>query len=151
MDTIDFADTKRNNSALFENIEDAMMFVSAVAYGENVAIYDRLTGVIYYRSDMDDFSDLDDFNEDEFDADIHVKIPHKNDLNLGKKLVFDFVKECAPEIYEKVENIFRKRGAYSKYKDLLELKGLLQQWYDYETRRTQQALYRWCEENRIDV
>lgn len=153
LDQIDFVNENKKiaNSSSFGDIEDAMMFVSSAGYGENSAILDRSTGKIYYRSAFGDLDELDEFNEDEFDSDIHIAIPHKNDLNLGKELVFDFVEAYVPEIYEKVEGIFRKRGAYSRYKVLLESKSSLQQWYDYENRRTQQALHRWCEENGIDV
>jgi hypothetical protein len=47
--------------------------------------------------------------------------------------------------------IFSRRGAYRRYKDLLEQKGLLDEWYDFEQQRTRQALLDWCEENGIEL
>ncbi len=46
---------------------------------------------------------------------------------------------------------FRKSGAYAKFKALLEERGILEQWYEYERMATRQALLTWCEENSIDV
>jgi hypothetical protein len=54
-------------------------------------------------------------------------------------------------ISERVDKIFRKRGAYSRYKDLLDYRGVLQKWYDFENQRQQSALLRWFRENDIEV
>jgi hypothetical protein len=153
LEQIDLEDKykKVTKSKIFGDIEDAMMFVSSAGYGENSAILDKSTGKIYYRSAYGNLDESEEFDEDEFDPDIHIAIPHKNDLDPRKAIVFEFVKKYVPEIYEKVENIFRKRGAYSRYKDLLDSKSSLQKWYDYENQRVQQALFQWCEENEIDI
>ena len=138
-------------SQLFRDIEDAMMFVSSAGYGENSAILDKATGKIYYQSTFGDFEELEKFEEDEYDPDIHIEIPHKNDLDLGKELVFQFVERIMPDSYDRVYNIFGKRGAYSRYKDLLDSKGLLQKWYDFEKQKEQAALIQWCQENEINI
>jgi hypothetical protein len=138
-------------SMRFSEIEDAIMFVSASPYGENSAILDRLAGKIYYQSNYADFDESDELSEEDFDSNIHIKIPHKNDLGLGRALVFAFVGQVVPDAYEKVHHIFKKRGAYSRYKEWLDSQGLLQQWYEYENTKEQAALMKWCEENDIDV
>ena len=79
------------------------------------------------------------------------EIPHKNDLNIGKNLVFEFAEKFIPNAYERVERIFRKWGAYSRYKGLMDSKGVLQKWYDFENQRKQSVLLKWCQENEIDV
>ena len=43
------------------------------------------------------------------------------------------------------------RGAYSRFKGLLEGRDLLAQWYEYESKAQAAALRRWCEENEIEV
>ena len=48
-------------------------------------------------------------------------------------------------------NIFRRAGAYSRFKYFLEERGLLQQWYDYENAVQREALQEWCEENGIKL
>ena len=72
-------------------------------------------------------------------------------MDLGKDLVFEFVEKFIPDAYERIDKIFRKRGAYSRYKDLLDSKGVLQKWYDFENQREQSALLQWCEDNEIDI
>ncbi len=139
------------NSRKLSEIEDAMMFVSASGYGENSAWLDKLTGKIYYQSDDIDMDEFEDFPKEEYDLDFHIKIPHKNDLNLGKDLVFEFVEKFIPHSYEKVDEIFRKRGAYLRYKDLLNFEGVLEKWYDFEKQQEQVALIKWCEENEINL
>ncbi len=139
------------DSQLFRDIEYAMMFVSSAGYGENSAILDKATGKIYYQSAFGDFEELEGLEENEYDPDIHIEIPHKNDLDLGKELVFKFVERTMPDSYDRVYNIFGKRGAYSRYKDLLDSKGLLQKWYDFEKQKEQVALIQWCQENEINI
>jgi hypothetical protein len=80
------------------------------------------SGEMYYVSELGDSDELpDDIDDDE----TYVSIPHKNDLDLGKRLVMDFVAEFCSEDLQKVHDIFRRKGAYSRYKELLETKGLL--------------------------
>jgi hypothetical protein len=77
--------------------------------------------------------------------------PHKNDLDLGRPLVFEFVRERLPEEYEEVRRYFSKRGAYARFKDLLVRKGALKEWYDFESKAQETALREWCEENSIEI
>lgn len=137
-------------SKLFSDIEDAMMFVSSSGYGENSAILEKSTGKIYYQSACGDLDEFEEF-KDEYDPDIHIAIPHKNNLDLGNNLVFEFVEKLMPDEYERVHKIFRGRGAYSRYKEFLDSKGILQEWYDFENQREQSALILWCEKNEIDI
>ncbi len=80
-----------------------------------------------------------------------MEVPHQNDLGLGRELVFKFVAQRLPSDYEHVQMIFRKRGANSGYKDLLDRRGLLQEWYDFENAREKEAIREWCLENGIDI
>ena len=80
-----------------------------------------------------------------------VEIPHKNDLDLGRNLVFEFVSQQMPEDQEKIYEIFRRKGAYSRYKYFLEKKGLLEKWYEFENKKTKEALLAWCTENDIKI
>jgi uncharacterized protein UPF0158 len=138
-------------SKKFNEIHDALMFVSGAGYGENCALMNKQTGKIYFRSELGGIDELDELSDEDRDSTIYIEIPHKNDLQLGRDLVFDFVEQYIPEDENKVEQIFRKRGAYSRYKDLLESRGLLQKWYDFENLREQMALLEWCKENEIDL
>ncbi|MCP4577328.1 MAG: hypothetical protein GY846_13710 [Deltaproteobacteria bacterium] len=107
------------------------------------------TGKMLYRSDMAGIDEIED--EDDLDWDQCIEIPHKNDLGLGRNLVFEFVEEYLPDDYEHVRKMFRRSGAYANYKALLERRGLLEKWYEIENRREEQALREWCEENEIEL
>ena len=90
-------------------------------------------------------------DEDDLDWDQCIEIPHKNDLDLGRNLVFEFVEEYIPDEYERVRKMFRRSGAYARYKALLERRDLLKKWYDIEDSRKDRALRNWCKENEIEL
>ena len=134
---------------LFSEIEMAFMYVGSAMYGMNSAVVCKDTGKILYRSDMAGIDEIED--EGDLDWDQCVEIPHKNDLDLGRNLVFEFVEEYIPEDYECVRKMFRRSGAYSRYRDLMERRGLLKEWHDIENRREERALRNWCKENEIEL
>jgi hypothetical protein len=128
----------------FSDIEDAFLFVSSDSYGMHSALVNPETGQTFYRSEA---GDLDEIGE--MDLDNLIQIPHKNDLDLGKELVFRFVGNKLPDDYERVGDIFARRGAYGRFKDFLESKGLLEEWYRFEDEETKTALRQWCEDNEL--
>lgn len=81
----------------------------------------------------------------------YIAIPHKNDLELGKRLVLRFADEFLPDVLDEVYDIFRRRGAYGRFKNLLERRGMLSQWYEYEEKSQKEALRRWCEDSEIEL
>jgi ribosomal protein S18 acetylase RimI-like enzyme len=130
------------------DIQDAFLFVSGAPRGMHTAILCKHTGQIRNRSEG---ADLDEIGEEEVDWNACIEIPHRNDLDLGRKLVFEFVESALPSDYDRVRQIFRKRGAYRRFKDFLESKGLLDRWYDFENQRQEMALRRWIQENNIEL
>ena len=134
--------------ATLDEIDDAFFYVSSAEYGMNRAFLCLDNGEIHYRSEWDDPGDED---EDEFDCDHFIEIPHKNDLNLGQVLVIEFAEEHLPDDLDLVQRIFDHRGAYRRFKDLLDERGLLQTWYDYEDTREKEALRAWIQDNRIEL
>jgi hypothetical protein len=85
------------------------------------------------------------------DGMLYVAVPHKNDLELGRTLVFAFVEEVVPIHLRTVEAYFRQRGAYAKFKALLERERLVEHWYEYEAIATRAALEQWAVENSFVV
>ena len=132
----------------FTDIQDAFFFVSSDSYGMHSAVLNKHTGRLYYRSEM---GDLDELGDEDIDWNASIDIPHKNDLDLGQELVFEFVADHLPDEYDRVHHIFRRRGAYGRFKGLLESKGLLQTWFDFENEREERALRQWCNENEITI
>ena len=84
----------------FSETENAFMYVASVMCGMNSAVVCKDTGKILYRSDMAGIDEIED--EDDLDWDHCIEIPHKNDLGLGRNLVFEFVEEYIPDDYERV-------------------------------------------------
>jgi hypothetical protein len=132
----------------FDDIENAFLFVTGGRPFENEAFLDTETGKIYYRSLM---GGIDELEEAGVDCDDMITIPHKNDLDLGHNLVFEFTSSNLPDEYDRVRDIFRHTGAYGRFKDLLDSKGLLDAWHNYENERETKALRRWCNENQIEL
>ncbi len=56
-----------------------------------------------------------------------VEVPHKNDRNLGRELVFEFARQMLPDEEEAVYRICSRRGAYGRFKDFLNRRNLLEQ------------------------
>lgn len=132
----------------YSDIETAFMFVSMSPPCEHSAYLNKDTGDIYYVSE---FGDSDDLPDDLEENGNYIRIPHKHDLGLGRNLVFDFVAANLPDEFEKVRSIYSSKGAYARYKDLLEFKGLLEAWYEFENKAAGQALRQWCKDNDIKV
>ncbi len=131
----------------FKEIEMAFDFVSFGQPLENEAYIDIESGKIY-----SEFGD----NEEELPNDIssnskYITLPHKNDLNLGKTLVFNFTDQFMPKNCEKVENIFYKKGAYRKFKYLVEEEGLVRQWHEYSEQEHEKELLNWCKLNGVII
>ncbi len=72
-------------------------------------------------------------------------------MDLGRNLVFEFVEAYLPDDFGRIKLIFRRKGAYGRYKDLLEERGQLKNWYEFENARQKEALKEWCEENEIEL
>jgi hypothetical protein len=91
--------------------------------------------------------DLNDVEDDELPEDIgtsdrDVSIPHKNDLDLGRRLALAFVARALPDDYEMARQFFQRRGAYSRFKDLLNRRSVLEAWHHFEEQATNEALRR---------
>ncbi len=138
----------RNMAITFDSIENAFLYVSMDQQFMNNAYLCRETGQIFYTSEIGDSDELPD-NFD--DSDKYIAIPHKNELELGKRLVFDYVSNFLPDDIDRVDSIFGKRGAYSRFKDLLDKRGHLDKWHKFEDERTRNALMQWCTDNDIEL
>ena len=134
----------------YTDIEAALDWSSSAGPYENQALICLRTGRVYLQSMHGDFEE-DGLPEDIEDGTLYVAVPHKNELNLGRELVFQFVETEAPKLEVQVDAAFRQRGAYSKFKSILERSGLLPNWYEYEAAATRSALERWAKENGLVI
>ena len=130
----------------YDTIEEAFDFVSGAPPCEHLAVVHRITGESYFSSSL---AGIDEIPEEAEGDDDYLWIPHKYDLDLGKALVMDYVRIRCADDFDEVCAIFRRKGAYGRFKDLLAHKGLLDDWYAFERERTRAALLNWCEEKGI--
>jgi hypothetical protein len=130
----------------WDQLQDAFDFVSFGQPGEHQAVFCRRSGKFLMHSDSVDFGDdLDEWPDDVDDDEAYVQIPHKKDLGLGKPLALAFVEEFLADEFDEVRRMFDRRGAYARFKDLLQRKDILDQWYDFEAKATDKALREWCD------
>jgi hypothetical protein len=62
------------------------------------------------------------------DGSLFVFVPLKSELDLGRSLALRFVEKLLPDKRDTAYDYFRARGAYSRFKSLLELVGQLDAW-----------------------
>ena len=136
-------------SVKYEDLSAAFDFVSLAAPMEHHAYISMDTGTIYWISEMNPLEE--EVPEDLEASDRYIAIPHKNDLDLGSELARRFTAEELPDQYTRVEEFFRHRGAYARFKELLASEDCLDKWYAFEAESTERALRNWCIENEIDV
>jgi hypothetical protein len=128
---------------------DSFEWVSAAGPFENAAYVSRESGRIYWHTETGDLEE--ELPQDVQDETLYASVPHKHDLDLGQRLVFRFVEANAPDAYEQVRDYFSKRGAYARFKDFLERRGLLEVWYSYEQQAREVALREWAESEDLEV
>jgi hypothetical protein len=132
----------------FEDLQMAFDFVNFGAPGEHQAYLDTQTGLFHWHSDVgDNFEEL----PDDLDDERYIEIPHKNELDLGKSLVFDFVRQFLPDDYDDVRDIFRRRGAYGQFKAMLARRNVVDRWHDFSAKAEEAALRAWCADNAIEL
>jgi hypothetical protein len=134
----------------YADLDAAFDFVSCAAPFENRAYVSLDTGQIYWISETSPI-DEEDLPEDVETSDRYVAIPHKYDLDLGNQLALDFAEEQLPHRVATIEGFFRRRGAYTRFKELLAEERRLEQWYAYEAAATEKALRDWCQEHEIHL
>ena len=105
---------------------------------ENEAYIDRETGEMHLTSLVIGVEQH--LPDDIHDGEKYIAVPHKNELELGKRLTLRFADDFLGEDTGRVADYFLGRSAYGKFKDLLERLGLLQLWYEYESEATGKAL-----------
>jgi len=126
----------------YADLEEAYVFVSAGPEYSHDALLDTQTGRMLFQSA--DSEELDEFPEI-IDRNRYISIPTKTDLHLGRPVAISFTEIYIPDAIAEVRRIFGRKGAFSKFKDLLVRAGMLEQWYKHEEQETERALREWCQ------
>lgn len=126
---------------------DAFEFSSAGEMHGSRALLNTETGEFVYIAEGLDEPVPDDIE----DAGKYLSLPRRNDLDLGRRLVLSFVDHHLPDDYDRVADYFHRRGAYRRFRDLLEHRDMLDAWRTFENRANEHALRLWCEEHGVQV
>lgn len=102
------------------------------------------TGADYRPPDEKLPEDLDDPQQ-------YWSVPNKRDLDLGNRLALRYVEQALPEDLEDVYDFFRHRGAWGRFRDLIERRGHLKAWYAFSENATRSALLEWAKEEGLQV
>ncbi len=132
-----------------KDLEDALHYSSdGVQYGATVYV-NRESGELWFVSEV---LGIDQELPDDLDDDArYAVVPGARDLDLGQRLVWRFVNQHAEHLYDAVAAAFSRRGAWRRYKDLLDRHGKLDAWHAYEEEQTRLALKEWCETEGIEL
>jgi len=133
-----------------DQLQNAMEWASS-DFLDNEAYICRQTGKIFWIADDPGMIDEEEIPEDIHNSDRYLPVPDKRDLDLGNQLAFDFAKQYLEQHYDDVRDMFRRQGAYRRFKDLLERKDMLEKWYAYSDEQAAKALAEWCEAAGLSV
>jgi hypothetical protein len=128
-----------------EDFEDAVLMVSE-AGTEAQAWVSLDTGTVHVRSELVD-EELAPLPDDIDTSERYVPVPTMNTLDLGMQLVFDFVDAAMPDDEEYVRQMFKRSGAYRRFSELVEERGLTDRWHDFREAQTRAVLASWCEDH----
>ena len=128
-----------------DQLQNAMEWASS-DFLDNEAYICRQTGKIYWiAGDPGMIDGEEEIPEDIHNGDRYLPVPDKRDLDLGNQLAFDFATRYLAQHYDDVRDMFRRQGAYRRFKDFLERKDMLEKWYAYSDEQAAKALGEWCE------
>ncbi len=122
--------------------------MSGPGIGENRVVLCRQTGQTFAYSED---GGIDELPEDVDDQEKYVDLPSRKELDLGIRLRLRFAADFMPDDYDEVSDIFRRKGAYRRFRALVERRRVLQAWYDFEKQETDRALREWCKVNGIEL
>ena len=130
-----------------DELENAMILMDGTVGAE--AWVCRETGTVHMRADMLDLPEP--VPDDVDDEDKYVPVPGLKELDLGQALVFDFVDEHIPDAENEVRQFFRRSGAYRRFSNFVDDRGLTDRWHAFRDERTQAAMREWCEDNGLQL
>jgi hypothetical protein len=130
-----------------DDLQSVMEAVSFQGLVEARAYVCREDGTILL--DVDGSEDI--IPDDIDDRSRYLVVPDKRDLDLGQALVHRFVRLHMPAEVDAVRELFRRRGGYRRFRDLLERSNMLDTWHAFENERVLQELADWAESNGFEV
>lgn len=135
-----------------DELIQALDWVSDLSNSENMAFVCRESGRVYMTSEEDFGAELEpDLPSDIDDVEKYAIVPTRQDLRLGKRLAVRFVQASLPERLEETYEMFAARGAYARFKDMLEREQALDAWYAFEAEAVERGLREWADSEALAV
>ena len=135
-------------TAKFSDVLDAFEFCNFGDLMDTQAYLSLERGTLHVISGE---LELDEEPPEDIDFGPYLALPDKAELSLGRELALEFAEQQVPEEFQAILAFFKKRGAYSNFKSLLERKGQLQAWFEYEKSAKESRLREWCADNGIEL
>ena len=137
------------HSVRLDDLEMAFEFVSAGEPMEYEAYLSLETGALYYHSEYGEIEDPlpDDINDHEK----YIAIPQKRYFGLGKRLALSYAEQFLPQDLSNVRAIFKRSGAFAKFKELLESHDQIDHWRLFESEALTHAIRQWCQDHEITI
>ena len=130
----------------------ALEWVSDLSTADNMAFVSRESGRIHMTSGENfGVEPARDLPLDLEDISKYAIVPSRQDLRLGKRLAVRFVQASLPSRLEETFAIFAARGAYARFKDMLEREQALDAWHTFEAEAVERALREWAESEALAV
>ena len=135
-----------------DELIQALDWVSDLSSSENMAFVCRESGRVYMTSEEDFGVEPEpDLPSDIDDVEKYAIVPTRQDLRLGKRLAVRFVQTSFPARLEETHAMFAARGAYARFKDMLEGEQALDAWYAFEAEAVERGLREWADSEALAV
>ena len=79
----------------------------------------------------------------------YLRFPTKFDIN-EYHIMEEFIWTLEVEKANKLECAIQGRGAFRRFKDMVNRMGILQQWYNFQAEYYRKLAIEWCKENRLE-
>lgn len=135
-----------------DDLLQALDWVSGDGSFEHAAYVSRENGRVFWLMEEGAAEEEgDELPDDVDDEHKYVPVPHKRDLDLGRRLALRFIEENLPAELDRVLRYFSKSGAYSRFKERLADLDQLGAWHAYEEAAVAQAIREWAAENGFEI
>jgi hypothetical protein len=134
---------------LMSELLEGFEFASSGEFFDAAAYLSLDSGVVYLVGEG--VEEGDDTPPDLLTSDRYLAVPTRRDLDLGRTLALRFARRHMAHDADSVAEYFRHSGAYARFKELVDRRGRLEQWFDFEAKAVQAALAEWCTENDLEL
>lgn len=95
--------------------------------------------------------ELEEEPPEDIETGLYLALPGKRELDLGRDLAMEFSEKYLPSSAETVRGFFHRRGAYRRFKELVDRRGQLNAWFEFERSATESRLRQWCADHGIEL